>query len=248
MILLIRPDGNESDAAALAEVGLASVIAPLLEVVPLPDPGPARLLAEALLEAGPGGWLVLTSPRTWRLWRAAAAKLDAQLVQALNRGTRIATVGPATTASLPWFARQATTTSQGISAEDLLALLLDQYGGTAIIPASTRARPLLGNGLRAAGWRVQQADVYDTRPVAEAPPALAGLGDGSLTAVLVRSPSAADALAQFVPKPVAAKIFAVGPITAARCRLHGWPVVELTSTEPAAVARAIYAEPEPKEP
>ncbi len=202
------------------------------------DPAPARDLARRLEEAGPWDWLIVTSPRTWQNWRRLAVKVEAQLLAALQRGTRIATVGAATTASLPWFAQRETTTSQGISAEDLLAMLLDTYGGTAILPASAKARPLLADGLRRAGWQVHQAAVYDSRSVPEAPAELARLHDGTLAGVLVRSPSAADALAGFV-RDLPVPVFAVGPISAARCRSHGWQVIEIARTDPVWVAAQV---------
>lgn len=238
-VLLIRPDSNETDAVALKKLGLDSVIAPVLQVAPVEDAGAARLLARALSEADASCWLIVTSPRTWGCWAALADGLGFELAGALARGLRVATVGTATTLSLPSCAHDIVLTSPGISAEHLLAELLEHQPATAIIPASSRARGVLPDGLHAAGWQVRQAKVYDIHPVGVAPDELAGLDDGSLSGVIVRSPSAADALAELVSGPVTAPVFAVGPITAERCRSHGWSVDQIDRTRPAAVAAAV---------
>lgn len=238
-ILLIRPDRNESDATALAQVGVPSLIAPLLHTVPVADATAARGLSQELAEAGEQTWLVVTSPRTWGLWRRLVADLDTWLAAGLAGGLRVATVGTATTASLPEQARAIARTSEGVAAEDLLEWLAAQPAGLALLPASALARGVLPNGLRAAGWQVHDVAIYHTQPVESAPPALAGLAAGGFSGVLVRSPSAADALARLAPDLGVTTVFAAGPISAARCRGHGWQVVELPVTDPRSVADRI---------
>ena len=122
---------------------------------------------------------------------------------------------------------------------DLLLCQPKTFGraSTAVLPQSAQARAVLPDGLRAAGWQVHSAAVYDTRPRAPSPGTVSGLASGHFAGVLVRSPSAADALA--VVPMVTAQVFAVGPITAARCRAHGWVVVEVQPTDPAAVAESL---------
>ena len=107
---------------------------------------------------------------------------------------------------------------------------------SAILPLSARARSVLPDGLRAGGWQVHAAAVYDTRPREPSAATVAGLAAGDFAGVLVRSPSAADALAVVPVIAAGTEIVAVGPVTAARCRAHGWPVVEIQRTDPAAVA------------
>jgi len=235
-LLLIRPDHNEADAGALAEVGIASVTEPLLQIVPVADSGPARALAHRLSEADSLTWLVVTSPRTWKRWQIAVTELDSVLTEALARGLNVATVGAKTASSLPAAARDRTIIPSGISAEDMLGFLLEQTPGTALLPASARARRVLPDGLTAAGWQVQQAAIYGTVARRDVRlPALDGLGG-----VVVRSASAASALANLVPQPPGDfTVFAVGPVTSCRCRDLGWQPVEISSTQPGAVARAI---------
>lgn len=237
---MIRPDGNEADASALAGFGVPTIIEPLLATGPSVDAAPARALADELDRAGAGGWLVITSPRTWRNWCDLVPDLLERLSAALDSGLRVASVGSATTASLPVPAERVLT-SPGTTAEDLLELLLSQpqplaRTSSAILPLSVRARSVLPDGLRAAGWQVHAAAVYDTRPREPSAATIVGLVAGDFAGVLVRSPSAADALAVVPVIAAGTQIFAVGPITAARCRAHGWRVVEIQRTDPAAVA------------
>ena len=182
---------------------------------------------------------MVSSPRTWRCWHGLVNDLNVRLNAAVAAGLRIATVGAATTASLPEAVHERTLTSPGIAAEQLLAKLLEHQPGTAIIPASARARGVLPDGLSNAGWQVHQAKVYDVLPLLSAPPSLQGLADGTLAGVLVRSPSAADALASLVPQTLAVPVFAVGPITGERCREHGWLVTQIDATPAAQVAAAV---------
>ncbi len=250
-VLLIRPDGNEPDAEALAALGVPTVIEPLLRVAAVQDAEPARKLAGLLAALGDGHWLIVTSPRTWRFWSELVDDLEERLGRALEKGLRIATVGQTTTASLPASARLTTVTSPGISAVELLAMLLSTAPGVALLPSSAGARPLLADGLRAAGWRVHAVPVYRTKPVEAPPESLAGLAKGRFAGVLVRSSSAADALSSLAPGSLDATVFAVGPITAARCRAHGWQVVELERTDADVVAGRIATKlaPQPsKEP
>lgn len=285
-ILLVRPDHNRSDAEALAAAGIDSVICPLLQVVPVPDPDLARELAKHLAalnlsrgriglaptdppsghelpshtsgEAGPSPktvarpvervtnetfsatWLVVTSPRTWKMWQRTINELDSLLAEGLAHGLQLATVGARTASSLPDFARERIVTPPGISAEHLLAFLLEHVEGTSrptvLLPHSARARRLLPDGLRQAGWHVLEAAIYDTVPIPGVRlPDLTRLGG-----VLLRSPSAASALASLVPSlPSELTVFAVGPITAARCRELGWRPVEIDSTNPDAIATAV---------
>ncbi len=235
-ILLIRPDNNQSDADALAEAGIASVTEPLLEIVPAPDPGPGRALARLLGEANSVTWLVVTSPRAWGQWLKLVPGLETMVADALDRGLKVATVGLATTKSLPDTVHHRSVTQPGISAEGLLDFLVTQPAGIVLLPASARSRKVLPEGLRAAGWQVHQATVYDTVPRSGIRlPELEKLGG-----VLVRSPSAASALAALIAVPPPGfTVFAVGPITAARCRELGWQPIEIGATTTQVVVESV---------
>lgn len=238
-VLLVRPDGNETDAAALATLGLGCVIDPYLEMSGVEDPQPAHRLVELLGTCGHGDWLVLTSARALPCWgRLVGPQLLAEeLAAARARGLRIAAVGAGTAAALPSGIR-AELIPQDQRTEGLLADLTALHPGLALLPRSALAPDTLIEGLTEAGWQVASAAVYGARPVQHRPATADDLAEGGLAAVLLRSPSAARAVAGWVADPHT-RIIAVGPSTAGQCRALGWRVHELPVADPARVAEEI---------
>lgn len=241
-VLLIRPDGNEADARALAGQGIGALIEPLLKITPVPDASGPRELADELGSLGAGDWLLITSPRTWGCWAESVAGLAPAVRAAAGRGLRVGAIGRATAATLPALPPGTVLVCRGVSAADLLAELLALAPGrrprpVALLPSSERARPLLADGLRTAGWRVRRTAVY--RTTNRRPPAGSAIHRGAFDAVLVRSPSAAEALAGLGVPIAGLPVFAVGPVTAASCRRRGWRVIELGQTAAGAVAERI---------
>lgn len=234
-ILLIRPDHNRADAEALASFGLSSTICPLQQIVPADSPEPARQLAARLGTCDESTWLIVTSPRTWDQWTIAVPDLDALLVTALARGLKVVAVGAKTAHSLPAAVQERCVNPPGISSEGLLRFLLDAPAGTALIPASAGARSVLRDGLPEAGWQVFYTPIYRSIALPDARlPELSCLGG-----VLIRSPSAASALAAHLPDECRLPIFSVGPITTARCRDLSWSPMGIDATDAHEVAKAI---------
>ncbi len=236
-ILLVRPDGNETDAAALTSRGVPALVDPYLVVRPVADASDARSLLDELAIAGPADWLVLTSPRAMAAWGELVGTdaLTSAVAAARTRGLRIAAVGSSTAASL-----DAEVELVGQSgAEGLVADLRELPAGTAIVPASSIARPELTSGLAAAGWTVRTAAVYDTVPVSERPSSSGALSAGNLAGVVLRSPSAAAAVASWATVPDGIRVYAVGPTTSAAASTYGWDVVSLPAGEPDALAQRI---------
>ncbi len=236
-ILLVRPDGNEADAAALRTADLTVLVDPYLAVVPATDRSAAAGLLDELAAAGPQDWLVLTSPRAIAAWSdlVGADALAHALAAARTRGVRVAAVGASTAASL----------ESGVDligpsgAEGLAAALRGVSPGTALVPASAIARPELTDGLTATGWRVRTAVVYDTAPVSLRPSSAGALSAGNLAGVVLRSPSAVEAVAGWATIARGTKVFAVGPTTSAAADSHGWDVVSLPVTDSDALAQAV---------
>ncbi|HEY5483345.1 MAG TPA: uroporphyrinogen decarboxylase [Propionibacteriaceae bacterium] len=224
-LLLVRPDGNEADAIALAAGGIPTLIDPYLTVVPASDRAPAARLLDDLSVAGRDHWLVLTSPRAMAAWASlvGADVLSQTLAAARSRGMRVAAVGASTASSLD----SAVELVGGSGAEGLVAALAEMSAGTALVPASGIARPELTSGLTAAGWNVRTAVVYDTVPVSERPSSSGALSGGNLMGVVLRSPSAVEAVARWATIPRGVRVYAVGPTTSAAARTHGWNVVSL---------------------
>ena len=238
-ILLVRPDGNEADAIALASRGVPALVDPYLVVVPAADASAARSLLDDLAVAGPQDWLVLTSPRAMAAWAelVGADTLAGAVLAARTRGLRIAAVGASTAASVGR-AEEVDVVGQS-GAEGLVAALREMPAGTAIVPASAIARPELTTGLAAAGWTVRTAAVYDTVQASERPSSAGALAAGNLAGVVLRSPSAAAAVASWAVVPDGVRVFAVGPTTSAAASTYGWDVVSLPPLDSDALAQAI---------
>ncbi|SYZ32970.1 Uroporphyrinogen decarboxylase [Propionibacterium australiense] len=250
-VLLIRPDGNERDAAALDAHGIASSIDPYLVNRACDDPMPARRLVGLLSAAGAQTALVITSPRTWGHLEAAAGAgpLERAVATALNQGLRVFATGRGTLDTLPEaLADRAETAPTAKALVELLndivlpqirALPMPVVEPLAILPGSRIARAELPEGLRAGGWRVMQLPVYTTDSRPEAPTSVGALARGAYSAVLLRSSSAARALARFAgPEGIGAgtRVIGAGPTTSATARELGLDVIECTSTAPAALA------------
>lgn len=255
-VLLVRPDGNEADAAALREQLLLPWIDPYLVVRPVSDPAGARELLEALVtpEANRVTWLIVTSPRAVPAWSQLVG--NSELERAVFEATgverfnvrafvrpelRAATVGRASAASLPGRLAASAVIAAQPSAAGLLAALADEPPGRAIVPESTIARPVLVAGLRELGWDVVARSVYQTLPVEEPPVSATAVTAGRVVAVVLRSPSAARALARFATPDRQVRIVAAGETTAAAAREQHWNVLLADGLSAHAVAAAVAA-------
>ncbi len=235
-VLLVRPDRNEDDSHALRSVGLDPQVDPYLRVTPLQDPSGGVELLEAVRTAGGGDWLFATSPRAREAWASlvGSAVLAAAVREAAGRGMRAAAVGPASARTLvevPDVVLPGRAT-----ARDLVARMSEYPPGRALIPVSAIARPDLADGLRAAGWQVVVREVYQTLP-AEQPPSAEALVRGEIDAVVLRSPSAVEAVLSH-PVPEGVLLVAVGPVTAAAVENRGRVCVRVEG-DAAEVAAAV---------
>lgn len=255
-VLLIRPDGNERDARALDAYGIASATDPYLVTRACEDPMPARRLVDLLAAAGPRTVLVVTSPRTWGHLESAAGRepLGRALTAALGRRMRVFATGRGTLGTLPGpLAERAETAPNAGALVGLLngtvlpqirALPMPDVGPLAILPGSEIARAELPGGLAAGGWRVVRLPVYTTVTRPDTPASTGALACGAFSAVLLRSSSAARALAELAgPDGIGAgtRVIGAGPTTSATARGLGLEVVECAHAEPAALAAEVAA-------
>jgi uroporphyrinogen-III synthase len=94
-----------------------------------------------------------------------------------------------------------------------------------VLPRSAAAGSTLVDGLHSTKTRVESAVLYDTKPVSHEPTSLTALRAGGIDAVIVRSGSAARALAARVPLwPGGTRIVAGGEPTATVLASLGMPV------------------------
>jgi uroporphyrinogen-III synthase len=242
-VLLIRADGNHDDAAALAEVGLDSVIDPYIRIDKSDDATDAHRMLDALGHAGPK-WLIATSVNAIRCFAELIGADNLRKSITDSDSLRFAAVGARTAESLRKLGAVEVLTpdlSDSGALANMLANVLAETGGrqTAIIPSGLLAMKTLPSKLEAAGWQLIQGVVYTTVTVEQEPGSASGARDGDFSAVIFRSPSAARAFLSFVPSPTM-PLVAAGFTTAKVIEDAGLPVASITSNPtPKSVAAAV---------
>lgn len=244
--------------ALLADQGAEAVVVPLIEFAP---PHDVVALDDALRRAVTGAyaWVVVTSGTTVT---ALAGRVPAVLRDAASPGgpgaaatsglaevlaaTRIAAVGPGTARALE---RHGLTADLVPSGERSARGLVADFpapprpggaGARVLVPRSDLAEPTVVDGLRAAGWEVD--DVVAYRTVAGPVPGdalRAEVRDGAVDAVLLSSASTATHLVELVGTPPPATVVCcIGPRTEAAARSLG---LEVHVVPPAASAEDMVA-------
>lgn len=229
-VLLPRPAGSDADAQLLEHAGITVVADPYITTIPLLDPDSMtarRRLAAALPEAS----LVVTSVR------ALSSFIDFCEV---DRSSTVFAIGPASAAA----ARAAgfadvRLPDDGADNVSLVRLIARHRPAAIVIPRSTAAPSGLTDDLGAIGIEVHQERIYTTLPVDERPTSADALAAGAFDAVIVRSGSAARALAQFVPRwPGHTAVVAGGRPSSLVLRDLGMPVSAISERPDAATVVA----------
>lgn len=228
-ILLPRADGALADALRAAGADVDAVPVTRTEELPFALPGTCD-------------WVILTSPTAVAVLAEADVELD-------MLGDAIAAVGPATAAAITELGYEVDLMPRGRSdAEALLAALLaaEPDGASAVIPGSALARPVLADGLAAAGWDVETIATYTTAPLAE-PPANRPWPD--YDAVVLTAGSIAEATASLLGvAPAGVAVIAFGEPTARAAAASGWAVTATAATQDAAGVLDTLTTALPKEP
>jgi uroporphyrinogen-III synthase len=238
-VLLIRADGNQDDAAALASLGLESVIDPYIRIDKAADATDAKRLLDAISVSGPK-WLVATSVNAIRCFAELVGAENLRDAIAGSSGLKFAAVGARTAESLRQFGAVDVLTPE-LSDSAALAEKLASLGEnqTAIIPSGLLAMKTLPSKLEAAGWTLIQGVVYTTVTVDEPPASVEAASAGEFSAVIFRSPSAARAFLSFVPQPKM-PLVAAGFTTAKVIEDAGLAVASIPSNPtPKSVANAV---------
>lgn len=251
-VLLVRADSTPDDDRRALEASGADVTADAyITVAPASDAAAAdraRCLLVAL--AGPGAWLILTSAAGIRALDALVGStvVRGALVNAQDAGGRFAAVGPASAAALTAHGVDDVVMPVGAHTASALLELLDTYvPSVAVLPRSSIGGELLPHTLAAHGWTVVSHVVYDTATVASRPSSADLLAGGHFDAVVLRSPSAARAVAHFVGKlPSTTAVIAGGPTTASQARRLGLRVTHVAAdSRPESIAAAVLAGVDP---
>lgn len=241
-VLLIRSENNEVDSTALKKLGIPSFIDPYVEITAASDQSPGLKLMELLRSSQQRRWVIATSRNSIRYWAdlVGGAQFRAELKSHAN--LKFAAIGEATAQVLRDYGALEVFLPSDSRAEILgQELAMHDRQSQALIPGGNLALPNLAAILRSSGWSVHTAQVYRTSRVRREPPSADLLRDGAFSAVLLRSPSAVDALTYFVSKPQVPLVCA-GSTTAAAVQAHGLQV-DATSAQPTpeAVAETIHS-------
>ena len=241
VVLLPRLKERDRIASVLERAGARVLRAAVTRTVP----GEAAALEATArrIAAGEAAWLVLTSARTVE---ALAPYLHVPVPSAL----RVAVVGPATARA--W--TELTETAPDLVARGSAAALLKEpelagplpapnAARRVLLPASALADPALAEGLRRAGWEVEQVAAYTTvtADAHDLPPNLEDRwATGGVDAVVLTAPSTTRAVLElFGPPPQGTGLVAIGATTAAATRELGLTVAAVApSPTPEGVLQA----------
>ena len=241
VVLLPRLKERDRIASALERAGARVLRAAVTRTVP----GKAAALEATArrIVAGEAAWLVLTSARTVE---ALAPYLHVPVPSAL----RVAVVGPATARA--W--TELTETAPDLVARGSAAALLEEpelagplpapnAARRVLLPASALAGPALAEGLRRAGWEVEQVAAYTTvtADAHDLPPNLEDRwATGGVDAVVLTAPSTTRAVLELLgPPPQGTGLVAIGATTAAATRELGLTVAAVApSPTPEGVLQA----------
>ena len=241
VVLLPRLKERDRIASTLERAGTEVLRAAVTRTVP----GEAAALEATArrIAAGEAAWLVLTSARTVE---ALAPYLHVPVPSTL----RVAVVGPATARA--W--TELTGTAPDLVARGSAAALLEEpalagpppapnAARRVLLPASALADPALADGLRRAGWEVEQVAAYTTvtADAHDLPPDLEHRwATGGVDVVVLTAPSSTRAVLDLLgPPPRGTGLVAIGATTAAATRGLGLTVAAVApSPTPEGVLQA----------
>ena len=206
-------------ASALSErlrrLGAEAVEVPTLEIAGPADGGAALAAAAAAVRAY--GWVAFTSTN-------AVERLFAHVRDARALGdVRVAAIGPGTAAAL---------SARGVVADlvpatSVAEALVDAFGAhepsRILLPQAAAARPVLADGLRAAGWEVTTVEAYRTVPTTPAADVLAAAAKADAIA-FTSSSTVENYLDAAGPDAAPPLVVSIGPITSETARRRGLQV------------------------
>lgn len=217
-ILITRPQNQAAELSRLLSAeGAIPVIFPTVRIAPPLD---YRPLEQAIHDLRHFDWVIFTSVNgVDAFWeRLNALGLDASALS----GIKVASIGPATRASLAMHGVRANFTPPRYVAEEIAAGIGDVRGQTILLPRANIARPALAGELRRQGATVTEVVAYRTLPAEPSPEALLELEHG-LDAIIFTSSSTVTGLLEILGSRTQqllenAVIACIGPVTAKTAR------------------------------
>ena len=167
-VVVCRPLEQAADLAERLEAaGAEPVIAPVIAVTDPPDGGAA--LRSALDRLGAGDWLVVTSPNgATRVGEVLAKGAGDGRLAPVGEGVRVAAIGPGTAQAAAESGLPVDLVPERSVAEGLVEVFgapsADGGSGRVVLARAEVARAALPDGLRAAGWKVEDVAAYRTVP------------------------------------------------------------------------------------
>jgi uroporphyrinogen-III synthase len=203
-------------AAALRAAGAEVVEVPTIAVTDPDDRGAA--LRAAVDRVADYDWVVLTSVNGAQRFIDAAGRLPAAV--------RLAAVGPGTADALRTRGVAVSLVPERFVAEGLLAVFPAPSGRARVLLAQAEAaRPVLAEGLRDAGWRVDVVVAY--RTIAASPPASLVAAAGRADAITFTSASTVEHWLALAAPRTPANVVCIGPVTAQAARRGGLAVTRV---------------------
>jgi len=241
-VLLIRSEKNEVDSVALGKLGIPSLVDPYTEITVASEQTEGLRLFELLRHSVHPLWVVATSRNSILYWAQLVGEEAFRSELQTHKDLNFAAVGGATAQTLRDFgASKVFIPSISEAATLAQELIMRDPESRALIPGGNLAMPNLPLVLRNAGWEVETAKVYKTSRVSAEPQSADPLRKGEFSAVLLRSPSAVDALVYFVSNPPVPLVCA-GSTTASAVYAHGLKVSALSpKPTPEDVASTIHS-------
>lgn len=241
-VLLIRSSNNEVDEAALAKLGIPSLIDPYIEIKVANHPVEGEALLSLLESSDHPVWLLATSTNALKFLARIVGEDRLRAAIAGRADVGFAAVGETTANALRSFGARDVLIPNEATAKSLAdALVSTSTIGHALVPGGNLAMKSLPSTLTSAGWQVSTAVVYTTSPVEKEPKSAHLIREGEIGAILFRSPSAVRALTHFLPNP-AIPLICAGATTAQALQDQGL-VAAAICQKPSAevVASTIYS-------
>lgn len=242
-VLVTRPGHQASQLKDLLVKEGAQVLAiPAIKIEPIADTAP---LDRALDEIAEYRWLVLTSVNSVEIFfdRLKARGIAPSALAHLS----VAAIGPSTARGIEERGLKVSFVPDEYRAEGLTdGLIARGVAGTRVLlPRAKIARDVLPEGLKAAGARVDLIPIYETKVPADGRSDLVKVfGCPGIDVVTFTSSSTVEAFHQLAPErlPEGVVFAAIGPITAATAREHGFsPAVVAESYTVAGLVQALSA-------
>lgn len=231
-VLIPRPAGRADELTdVLRRRGALPRPVPLIGITPMTQSAEMR---DAVRHLAGGGydWVALTSAAAVTALRLVADEIGTTL--SVGGGTRVAVVGAATAHAVRDAGLRVDLVPEapGSGAALAAAWPAEAPGTSVLLPRSDRASRELPDALRATGHRVIEVCAYRTEPAPVPDADRDALRDGGIDAVLLTSPSTAQALAAIGVAPGTALV-AIGEPTAVALREAGLGV-DAVAAEPSA--------------